>query len=61
MKNRKLWSLASLLLMGSTLSHASTVLQPILAIDTVPEPSSVMLGAGLLLVGLGLVRKRQQK
>lgn len=43
---------------GAAFAHANTLASPLLAIDTVPEPTSVMVGAGLLLVGLGFARKR---
>jgi len=61
MKNKTLWLAGSLLLMGSVVSHAGTLINPILAFETVPEPSSAVLGVGLLLVGLGVVRRRQKK
>jgi hypothetical protein len=53
-----MWLLASFAFLGSTLAHASTHWTPVLADIAVPEPSSTMLGAGLLLVGMGIARKR---
>ena len=61
MRKQRFWLAASLLLGGATFAHGASLLNPILAITDVPEPSSVMLGAGALLVVLGLARRRQQK
>ena len=60
MKNNRLWILSGCALMGSVVAHAS-VRMPILLGVTVPEPSTAMVGAGLLLVGLGLARRRKAK
>ena len=61
MKSQRLWLFAGLTVLGSTFAHASTHFTPILATLDVPEPSTTMLGAGLLLAGLGIARKRLKK
>lgn len=53
--------MAMLAFFGSTLAQASVHWTPVLATIDVPEPSSTMLGAGLLLVGLSVARRRLKK
>lgn len=61
MKIQRVWLLATLSFLGSTLAHASVQVKPLLAALDVPEPSSAVLGAGLLLAGLGFARHRLKK
>jgi PEP-CTERM motif len=61
MKIQRVWFLATLSFLGSTLAHASVQLKPLVATLDVPEPNSTILGAGLLLAGLGFARRRLKK
>lgn len=58
---RRLLLVAGLLLGTAALASASALVNPILAITDMPEPASAMLGAGALLVVLGLARRRQKQ
>lgn len=53
--------MVALVLASSAMAHAGVRVPVVLADITVPEPSSAMVGAGALLVVLGLARRRQTK
>jgi len=61
MKTQRVCLLVGLAFFGAAFAQASTHWTPILATLDVPEPSTTMLGAGLLLAGLGIARKRLKK
>ena len=60
MKNR-LWVLSGCALIGSAVAHAGVRVPVLLADVAVPEPATALVGAGALLVVLGLARRRQSK
>jgi hypothetical protein len=61
MKTHRMWFAASLLFVGSAVAHAGVRVPTFLADITVPEPSSAMVGAGALLIVLGVARRFRAK
>ena len=60
MRISKFCSMITLVSVSAALAHAGTRVPVVLA-EIVPEPSTTMVGAGLLLVGLAVARQWKKK